>query len=364
MAGVSPFYSPLSIPALDLLSMPEKQRFCLLRAFSNWNPGSSRILSPADLHEKQAQLIQGKHSLPYVLVASIALFFGASVFAYLALSGSNPRELAFRWWTWVPAGIFALLTVDMLLLHMGILEDKFIIVPFSANFMMEHIIEVIFLFVLLSFGSLSSSIGMKHLSQGTWDLVLLFLFTFLLSAIFLSQSPYDALAWVVWTFPLVGWGVTRRASWLALFASLWIGLGIRRLTQVGVYTSFSLPDRWVLSLGLVCVTLVWVCWQNRKRTEKWRELFTNAVFFTPAVAVIALVQSPTMRAFLLVVCLALLSLSGRERKGDHSVRLAVWTGFSASVLLAVWILPHTSSSSLYSCLPGRLCESPLQYYEG
>jgi len=385
LAGVSPFYPSPALPAIDLITGLEDQHAFLIKEFSKIYTAGSEVSTIEGLrHERLKSMVrQPSFSAGFIMILGSLL--SLMLLAYAALS--NPScQLTRDETIAVPCCIILIAAMAILASKLEIPNALSQQLPFSANFMMDHpFITFAILMCAAVIGKLLLYIPERTIKK---KFVILFLFTFGLSLIFLADNPYHPLNWLILSFPLMGFfaGQKNFPEWLVVFFCIWAGLGIRRLTFYDAHSAIDLPDRWLLASFMFLFSIIFLWFRIRRLRGKTCSILAGITCFAPAIMVIAYPMSVQWKALLLASLLPVLWIKFKEPMQRQNW-MALWVvffylGTSSSLentvhlaifplLLAVWSLANKSSSIgkgiilsfilwIFYLLPGNAFELKIQ----
>ena len=360
LAGVSPFYESPALPALDLLKLPAEDKSMMIKLLSKVITGTSTPMTLNELRDKRLANMGRKGSIPMGVFMVSATLLSMALLAYVSLSdGDLGWTVRSRIWL-IGGGILGLCALIGIEFYVGVSDYVSSHLPFSANLIFANPWQVAAAFALIAalpmfyvrlFGKRNSNLE---------DGLLLFLFTLLFTGGFLSANPYHPLNWLVFSIPLVAWGLSRRPVWILLFGAFWIGLAIRRLTFYNVYTPISLPDRWLLAAGVLVVGFSFLWWRLREDPERISTLSNGLLLFVPGVAAIAWPSTVEVRTILLILLLIPVALVSLKKPITRDVWLSLWVVFfylgtssninhtthivALPILIAIWVAARGTSA--------------------
>jgi hypothetical protein len=282
LAGVSPIYDSLALPAFDLLDIDTEYKNSLLNIFSQRMGTQPESLSSADLRTIRNELLKITEA-PLALTISVAISLALSLFLLLYMVLVEIHQ----WRSWrmkmgyVAVFVSLFFSLAYVPAYVGLHDVLENFTTFSANFILSHFTFVIAIMVLVFF--LSFLYGTMKQSFGLQDdpLLLLFLFITLLAFVLLAHNPYNTFNWIILFVPLVGWGITRRTSWMVILISLLIGLLIRRLSLYHDTHLFTLPERWQIAVIVIVGGVLYQYWQHRNE-KGMRDILMGLIALMPA----------------------------------------------------------------------------------
>jgi len=325
LAGVSPYYNSLALPDFGLLKLSPGEQLSLLKGFSqHLLPSIPSQLSFDDLQKKRMALMCKTGSPIVAIIVTLAIMISSALLAYVAIADTEFGRNSGKMMLYIFGGIIIHFSAASAFFYSSTIPKIFSSIPFSANFMFSHPLQVLCFFITITILPLWYARKVHWKSEGILSLLTLFLFSFLLASAFLSLTPYYSLGWIIWSLPLVAFGITRRKAWLVGFGALWVGLAIRRLTYVGAYYNIELPDRWILVLAVILVCSFYLWWKCREDTKKWQLFGVTLLLFGLATAITGLKTAVEVRAFLLVLLLVPVTMFSWKRPNEGSLWLALW----------------------------------------
>ncbi len=359
LAGVSPFYSPWALPALDLVKGSEDAKSSLWRESSRILTGAPSIAAWEPLHQERLHRLQGRVPAWAGWLFIVATLASAVLLAHSALPGEDGRRGSSGKTLSVSTGVLATALVTALAAHVGVPEKLSQLAPFSANFIMAHPVWVILFFCLVATIGRLSAWGFGKRKAAGRETALLFLFALVFAGAFTAVDPYHLLNWTILSIPVVGFALTGRPAWIVIFLCLWTGLAIRRLTFPNAYSAIDLPARWVLAGMMLAAAAAYLWHRLRHSRERLRAVLLHAASFVPGVLVVACPVSAEWKAFLLL-CLLPFSWIAIRGQTEREAWLALWVTFfylgtssrlentthivAFPLLLAAWSLARGASA--------------------
>jgi hypothetical protein len=360
LAGVSPLYESPALPAIDLLEVSPEATSLVLRVFSSHITGSPTLGPLDDLRSKRLALA-GRGSLrPGISVVAVLTILAMALLAYVALFSADRDRNVTHGVLKICTGMVGLFSLIGTAFYFGVIDNVARRLPFSANFILSHPFMV-----ALALGCIAAFAMLLHRPRGTKSPavdkeLLVFLFSLVFAAIFLSDRPYDPLAWVLLSIPLLGWGRTRRPAWLGVFGAIIMGLLIRRLTTYALLEHTWVPERWHIAVALYAGVLVFQGWRLRTAELSRPTLVFGTALFLPGVILMGRPFSIEVQTLLFLLGLAPVVALGNLDDQAKEVWWALWVvffylgtsshiNFAAQVaafplLLSVWAAAKDSSS--------------------
>ncbi len=359
LAGVSPFYPSLALPALDLMSGATDQYSLIKKEFTRIYTGVPYVSTIEELHRQRlAKLVQQPAS-PAGLILIFATIVLAILLVYAALF-EVPRQRTLGGAFAIPGGVLIIGAIAIFASMFSLPDAISLCLPFSANFMMAHpILALLFLSCSVAiYKLLKYFLGKKIINE---DSFILFTFTAVFSFIFLAANPYHLLNWVALSIPLIGFvaAAKHRQAWPVIFFSVWTGLAIRRLTYFNAYAAVDLPDRWILASFILLLAVVFLWFRLRGVPGRNHIILLGAACFTPAVVIIAYPMAVEWKALSLACHTPVLFVLFKE-KLQRETWMALWVVFfylgtsstlentvhitAFPLLLAAWFLAQEASS--------------------
>ena len=359
LAGVSPYYNSLALPDFGLLKLSAGEQLGLLKGFSqHLLPNISSQLSFNDLQKKRMALMRKTGSPLVAIIVTLVIMISSALLAYVASADIEFGRNSGKMILYVFGGIIIHFSATGAFFYSKTIPKIFSSIPFSANFIFSHPFQVLIFLIFITILPLWYTRRFQLKNEGIGKLLTLFLFSFALAFTFLSVTPYYPLGWIIWSLPLVAFGITRRNAWLVCFGALWVGLAIRRLTYVGAYYNIELPDRWILVLAVTLVCSFYLWWKCREDTEKWQLFGVPFLLFGLGAAITGLETAVEVRDFLLVLLLVPVAMFSWKRPNERGLWLALWVAcfylgtssrvdhithiVSIPLLMAVWAATERS----------------------
>jgi hypothetical protein len=328
LAGVSPFYTASALPALDLITLPAKDHAFLLKKFAEVIAETPGSLTLSELHTIRMHKMTKEGSPLIGILVIVSTVLSMILFAFVVLfhcsHGWNKYSRAIT----AGGGILALCSLIGILFHVGILDYLFYHLPFSANFILTHPLEVALAFALMVVIPMLAVRTFKKNNANVQEVLLLFLFVFVGAEAFLSTNSYHFLNWVVVGVPVVAWGVTRRTGWIIVCGAVWAGFAIRRLTFYNAYTPVHLPDRWLLVTFILVIGVAFLWWRLKTDPSRMRAIEFSILCFFPGMVIVAwpFFTVEERALFLLLGIIPVAVLSARKPK-TRDVLWALWVSF-------------------------------------
>lgn len=359
LAGVSPFYASLALPALDLLLLPPEYSSGLLRKFSKRLAADSNILNLDELRKIRLSKMGRKSSPALCILVVLATLCSLILFAFVALSNGDYSGAISSRIKYIGFWIFGLCLLTCIELYFGVLNYISNQFPFSANNILDNPIKIglalIFMIILsIYYGKIT---GKKNIQSG--NISLPFFLTLIFSIVFIVTNPYHPLNWAVICIPLFSWGVTRQPAWLVIFLAILAGMAIRRLTFYNVYHLITIPDRWALSLILLFIVIAFLVWKLRHDNNRVPILVYGILSIFPCIVIIACPFGAGAKSILLLLSLMVPVYLSRRIQETLHVWLALWIVFfylgtsgtinhvshivALPLFLAVWSISKKSS---------------------
>jgi hypothetical protein len=327
LAGVSPFYPSLGVPALDVLDLPEADDGRLLRAFGRLVCGRDDLGDLPALRAARAARLRVPPSRAAGALPAGAALAGVALLGVAALWPVG-RENGGRRVLWAAAAGAAAIAVGTVAAA-GLLDRLHVWMPFRADLMRARPLPFLALLAAAAgTGRLLRRAARSWSPAGRRGAVLVGAIVFF-GLVFASGQPYHALNWAVVCVPLFAWGVSGQSGWLVLFGGLWLGLAIRRLTFVRSYRPVALPPRWVLGAALAAATAGYTAWRERRRNRAARSAGLRMLVFVPCVAVLALPVSAAARSGLLLACLLPVGWLAVRPRAPGAAALGLWVALYA-----------------------------------
>lgn len=338
LAGVSPFYDTPALPNLDLIELPAEDRASLLSRFARTTTGASTPLALDELRAKRLARIAKKGSPVAGVLVALTTLLSMILLAYGGLlehvRGWRPRKAMAT----LGGGTLGLCAAICAAMSLGLFDYVSRLLPFSANFILNHRLGVTVGLALLA---LLPMLGMRawgKRARHTANVALLYSFAFIFAGVFVSTNPYHSLNWVVLAAPVVAWGISRRRAWLVALCAMCVGLAIRRLTFYHAKSPIHIPDRWLLATAVVLAGCAVSWWRLRARPDGLRSVGFGLMCFVPSITAVVSPCDVGMRAALLTLCLLPVIVHCMRRPVSREVWLAAW--------VAVYYLGTSSSISL------------------
>lgn len=327
LAGVSPFYPSLALPALDLIKVSDRQHSLFLKEFSQAYTGFPDITTLEKLRQERHAIMSRKPPFQITLLIIIATVGSAILLAYVALF-RNDRKLSLAEAISIPSGVLMIALVAVIAYHFGIPDEISLQVPFSANFMMTHPILTILIFSSAATISKFLFWILGRIKISPEGCPVLFFFTLVFVFVFLAANPYHPLNWVVLSIPVIGFVIAdrHRTAWGIIFLSLWTGLAIRRLTFYNAYSAVDLPDRWLLATAMMFLALLFSYHRLRYSSGKMRNIVLGLACFIPIIPVIACPISVEWRTLFLSCQLLVIFMIIKEQQARETW-MALWLVF-------------------------------------
>ena len=257
-------------------------------------------------------------------LVALTTLVAVSLLTYVAL-----RDHLSSWRTWpmmlaMVGGSAGLCVVLALTMWSGLGDRVWSHLAFSANFLLSNAVQIAVAFILLGILSTIARRSLGTRSSSAADTSLLWVATFVLAAVYTSSNPYHGVNWLALGIPVVAWGLSRRAAWLAGMVAMGLGLMIRRLTFYDAQTPIPMPERWVLGLAVTAAGIAYLWWRERGSLGRVRRIGLGVLCLLPSIAAMGLPCELVGRAGLLVVCLAPVAVLCTKQGCAWDLWLALW----------------------------------------
>lgn len=327
LAGVSPFYTPLALPSLDLLLLPPEYSSDLLREFSKRIAADSNISDLDELRKIRLTKIGKKRSPALRTLIVLATLCSLILFAFVALSSDNNSLTINSKARYIIFCICSLCILTCIELYFGALNYISNHFPFSANNIFDNPIKIGLALILIAilpmyYYKITSKKAIK-----SENISLLFLLTLLFSTVFIVTNPYHPLNWAIICIPLFSWGATRHPAWLIIFLTILTGMATRRLTFYNVYQPITIPDRWALSLMLLFIVIAFLLWKLQHDKDRMPIVGYGILSVLPCIAIIASPFGVGAKSISLLLSLIVLIYLNRRMQETLHVWLALWVVF-------------------------------------
>ena len=238
-------------------------------------------------------------------------------------------------------------------IHIGIMDYFSNSFPFSANFIFNNPLKIVLIIGFAIFlGMISSFLFTKNNDYRKESLVLS-TFTLVLGAIFQCSNPYFPLNWFVIGIPFVALGFTRRFTWFTIFLAIVVGLAIRRLTFINIYSPINLPDRRVLVFFIFLISVVILWWRKRRDNDAIHAIGLGAIAFIPAILAIALCSNVIIRAIILFLLIIPVEIAIKKTSKTKDIWRSLWVtvfllGTSSSINYTTQIIAFPLFIAIWS----------------
>jgi hypothetical protein len=327
LAGVSPFYEPLALPALDLLLLPPEHSSGLLRNFSKRVAIDSNISNLDELRKMRLTKMGRKSSPSLCILIVLATLCSLVLLAFVALSNDDYSRSISSMIKYIGLYIFGLCLLTSIELYFGVLNYITNHFPFSANNILDNPIKIGLALILMVIFSIyyGNITGKGNTHSGSISLPVFL--TFIFSIVFIVPNPYHPLNWAITCIPLFSWGVTRQTAWLIIFLAILAGMAIRRLTFYNVYHPIAIPDRWALSLLLLFIVIAFLLWKLRHNKDRVPIVGYGILSALPSIVIIASPFSVGTTSVLLLLNIMVLVYLSRRMQDTLHVWLVLWLVF-------------------------------------
>lgn len=264
IAGVSPYYQSLTVPALEALALTVDEQRQYIDSFASILAGASGIDTVEELRRIQVGLIAPRIASGAVAGFAFLSFIVvvALVFSIMYVSSHDNRVLH-------TAGKAVLAVVVVIsfggvMLISGLVNIMSIHFPFSTNYIRAHFVGLTILAACFAAIALSlkrtAPLRRMHYS----GLALIALSSLAGWIVLMADNPYNVLNWFLLLGTLFLWLGTGNRSWAALMAMFVAGLMIRRLTFYASQRSVYIPSREHLAIALFVLAASWEAMKTRK----------------------------------------------------------------------------------------------------
>lgn len=365
LSGVSPFYNPQALPAINLLKLPDEEKSILVREFSRFITGASNPLELSGLYKERESYMAMEGSVFIGMFAVLTTFLSLSMLSYMAVFHRDHKKGFRLIATQICTSIFVVYLTAGAAHYFKFFDIVSNNLPFSANFIISHHIGVIACFAFVAVIARICRPPFEKMTPKKKESLLLFLFVFIFSGILISDNPYHPLNWMILAIPLIAWGILRHPAWLVVFGGVLGGVAIRRLTFYNANLQVNLPDRWFFAAAILIAGLICLLWLLRNNNRRFKVIRLSVLCFAPGIAVIAYPFNVEIRAVLLLISLIPIIFINRNEINRNepevkNVLLAVWVVFfylgtsgsinhishiaSFPILLAVWAATRGTSA--------------------
>ena len=326
LAGVSPFYESLALPAFDLLDIPGDYATSLLSRFRQIMGDRTNSPLISELRVKRDILMKIRVSPSTLVISAVAISLSLLLFLYLILTDIHQ----WRSWKGIIGHIFAFFSVLLISIYGTVFAGFFSILEgymtFSAHFIRSHLAFDSMAMAMVALLSFIFAAIKKKLNIKDNPRLLLMVFIFLLASALMNRNPYNFFNWLILFIPLVGWGISRKISWLVIFSSLLVALFIRRLSFYNAFNPFGLPERWQLLAFVIICGILFQWWQLRKGKDIYRHMAMGFISLMPAF-ISLLSNNIEIRVICILISLLLLIRFTKNNEAVMDIWWAIWIVF-------------------------------------
>ena len=340
--GISPFYNVYSFPNLDFIRISDEDSARVLQEFSRILREDSQSINLEKLRGKRQILMAQNNSRSSTLCLLSAVVLSLVLQFYLLYHANLWQKLNFNI---ISLTIFigCLCFFLIVFFYTGILDHLSHDLPFSANFIISHGFSVPLFLIMLTLVSMFFAHFSKNHKDKINEIYLLIFFIFTFACIYLSDNPYNLLGWILVCSFLIGWGISKRISWLLTFLSFAAGLLIRRLTFYNAYNPIHLPPRWLISSSIFIVGMTLLWYRLRKNPSRNHLILLSFLSLLPSLLSVILPDSADIRITLMLMSFPFIIWFNKNIKENTDIFCSLWVtllllGSSSSIELTTHIV--------------------------